>query len=379
MEKKKSPKLTIITFFIVFVLLVAVGLGAFYYINNKRGGRGGSEGDKKIPPEISLNLSSEKKDLESVEIEVNAYTDDEGGITSIILPDGQNVYVDKYSYSVNTNGTYSFSAVGKNGLITEKSIEVTNIKTISAKDPYIPNGFHHIDPSTIDSGYVIEDDVGNQFVWVPVENGQVSRSTSDPIYSEDSNSGSGLINSAARYYGFYIARFEASAYEIGEDGFVAASLPDKAPWTNLNNKQAEDASVAMSTVFRYGDNYDTQLVNSYAWDTTLAWLNKRVKNYSTSLNYGNYTGTIRNTGQTETDIINNICDMSGNVREWTTETNTESTQTKKSNNKEQIILVNRVVRGGSANLNKSAASRTGYNEELMDEYWGFRTVLYKKD
>ena len=380
MEKKKSPKLTIITFFIIFVLLIAVGFGAYCFINYKSQKKGGNEGDNKIPPEISLNLSSEKKDLESVEIEVKAYTDDDGGITSIILPDGQNVFVDSYSYSVNTNGTYSFSAVGKNGLITEKSIEVTNIKTISAKDPYIPNGFHHIEPSTIDSGYVIEDDVGNQFVWVPVENGQVSRNTSDPIYAEESNSGSGLINSAARYYGFYIARFEASAYEIGEEGAVAASLPDKAPWTNLSNKQAEEASVAMSTVFRYGDNYDTQLVNSYAWDTTLAWLNKRVKNYSTSLNYGNYTGTIRNTGQTETDVINNICDMSGNVREWTTETNTENTKTKKSDDeRKKVIIINKVVRGGSANLNKSATSRTGYNEELMDEYWGFRTVLYKKD
>ncbi|MBR3720428.1 MAG: hypothetical protein IKN09_01650, partial [Clostridia bacterium] len=158
MEKKKSPKLTIITFFIIFVLLIAVGLGVFYYINNKGGKHGGNEEDNRIPPEISLNLSSEKKDLERVEIEVKAYTDDEGGITSIILPDGQNVFVDNYSYSVNTNGTYSFSVVGKNGLITEKSIEVTNIKTISAKDPYIPNGFHHIDPSNIDTGYVIEDD-----------------------------------------------------------------------------------------------------------------------------------------------------------------------------------------------------------------------------
>ena len=103
-------------------------------------------------------------------------------------------------------------------------------------------------------------------------------------------------------------------------------------------------------------------------------------NYSTSLNYGNYTGTIRNTGQTETDVINNICDMSGNVREWTTETNTENTKTKKSDDdRKKVIIINKVVRGGSANLNKSATSRTGYNEELMDEYWGFRTVLYKKD
>ena len=134
----------------------------------------------------------------------------------------------------------------------------------------------------------------------------------------------------------------------------------------------------MSTVFRYGDNYDTQLINSYAWDTTLAWLNKRVKNYSSSLNYGNYTGTVRNTGQTETDIINNICDMSGNVREWTTETNTEAKVPQKRGD-DEIIIINKVVRGGSANLNKNATSRTGYNQELTDDYWGFRAILYKKD
>ena len=130
----------------------------------------------------------------------------------------------------------------------------------------------------------------------------------------------------------------------------------------------------MSTVFRYGDNYDTQLVNSYAWDTTLAWLNKRVKNYSTSLNYGNYTGTIRNTGQTETDVINNICDMSGNVREWTTEIY-KSASEKKDNSKENVMY--RVVRGGAASLSKTPKSHIGYTEVTSDTYWGFRTILYK--
>ena len=379
MKNKKSPKLTIVSFLIIFIMLALIAFGAYYYFKIYKKSPEKPSGESKIVPEISLNLSSEKKDLESVDILVEGFTDDEEGITSIILPDGQNVYVSEYSYTVNTNGTYSFSVVGKNGMITQDSIEVTNIKTISAKDPYIPNGFHHIEGSYIDSGYVIEDDVGNQFVWVPVENGQVSRNTNDSIYEEESNSASGLINSAARYYGFYVARFESSAYEIGDGGVVAASLPNVAPWTGINNKEAEDACIAMSTVFRYGDNYDTQLINSYAWDTTLAWLNKRVKNYSSSLNYGNYTGTIKNTGQTETDIINNICDMSGNVREWTTETNTEGKATQKKGSNKEIVIINKVVRGGSANLNKNATSRTGYNQELADEYWGFRAVLYKKD
>lgn len=379
MNNKKSPKLTIITFIIVFIVLVAIVFGAYIIINKKNQSQPNTGTEEGIAPEIILNLSSEKKDLESVDIEISTHTADEEGVASIILPDGESVFVSDYKYTVDANGTYTFGVVGKNGMRAEKSIEVSNIKVVSAKDPYIPNGFHHIEGSNIDNGFVIEDDIGNQFVWVPVEKGQVVRNTNDSIYSEESNSASGLINSAARYYGFYIARFEASEYRIGDEGSVAASLPNVAPWTNLNNKQAEEACLGMATVFRYGDNYDTQLINSYAWDTTLTWLNKRVKGFSTSLNYGNYTGTIKNTGQTDTDIVNNICDLCGNVREWTTEVNTESQQKKKDNRDKEIIIINKVVRGGSANLNKNAISRTGYSEELSDDFWGFRTILYKKD
>ena len=300
MNNKKSPKLTIITFIIVFIVLVAIVFGAYIIINKRNQSQPNTGTEEGIAPEIILNLSSEKKDLESVDIEISTHTADEEGVASIILPDGESVFVSDYN-------------------------------------------------------------------------------TNDSIYSEESNSASGLINSAARYYGFYIARFEASEYRIGDEGSVAASLPNVAPWTNLNNKQAEEACLGMATVFRYGDNYDTQLINSYAWDTTLAWLNKRVKGFSTSLNYGNYTGTIKNTGQTDTDIVNNICDLCGNVREWTTEVNTESQQKKKDNRDKEIIIINKVVRGGSANLNKNAISRTGYSEELSDDFWGFRTILYKKD
>ena len=43
------------------------------------------------------------------------------------------------------------------------------------------------------------------------------------------------------------------------------------------------------------------------------------------------------------------------------------------------MVENKVLRGGSANLNKSASSRTAYSQELKDEYWGFRPILFKKD
>ena len=74
--------------------------------------------------------------------------------------------------------------------------------------------------------------------------------------------------------------------------------------------------------------------------------------------------------------------LAGNVREWTTEeyapinsSTGKKTTTKKNNSTDTVR--NRVVRGGSANLNKIANSRNGYPEDLTDEYWGFRMVLYE--
>ena len=42
---------------------------------------------------------------------------------------------------------------------------------------------------------------------------------------------------------------------------------------------------------------------------------------------------------------------------------------------ENVML--RVVRVGSAKLNRTAAAYTAYAENTSETYWGFRTVLYK--
>ena len=39
-------------------------------------------------------------------------------------------------------------------------------------EPPIPSGFTHVDGTEINSGYVIQDEDGNQFVWVPVDKNQ---------------------------------------------------------------------------------------------------------------------------------------------------------------------------------------------------------------
>ena len=38
----------------------------------------------------------------------------------------------------------------------------------------------------------------------------------------------------------------------------------------------------------------------------------------------------------------------------------------------------RVIRGGSAIIEKSAESHIVYPDTMTDTYWGFRVVLYKK-
>jgi formylglycine-generating enzyme required for sulfatase activity len=196
---------------------------------------------------------------------------------------------------------------------------------------------------------------------------------------QESNTASELVNSVAKYYGFYIARFEASSYEVNGKK-VATSLSGRIPWTNVTFIEANQAANDMSVAFNYEDGIKTAIANSYAIDTTLEWINESVENYSTNTSYGNYSGTILPTGQTKSDIVNNICDLAGNVREWTTEIDksaTNSTSNKKTETTDANSITKRIVRGGSANLSRTASARTGNSENLSDEYWGFRVVLYK--
>lgn len=383
MKDNKFLPVIIAILCIALVAIVIFGITLFSKDKDGKGNKGGILGgdDEIITPVIDLSLNTDEEDQEEVTIEVTATTDDEDGIEYIELPDKTKVYAETKEYTVTENGKYKFKAVGVNGGESSLSIEVTNIREISSNNPYMPEGFEYVS-GDVDTGYVIQDSFGNQYVWVPVPSGILTRSTMMSTDYEESNSyATALVNSVAKNYGFYIARFEASVYEA--DGKkVAASVAEKMPWTDINFRDAESAAAGSAEAFGYED-VATSLVSSYAWDTTLDWIDKSVTNYSTNTSYGNYSGTIYTTGSTESDQMNYICDLAGNVREWTTEeyspitssTGKKTTSSKKNNTPD--TATNRVVRGGSANLNKIANSRNGYPEDLTDEYWGFRVVLYK--
>ena len=67
----------------------------------------------------------------------------------------------------------------------------------------------------------------------------------------------------------------------------------------------------------YNTNVNSDLINSYAWDTAIIFIQEMEDNDYSIKKDGN--GTLRNTGETG-DKVCNIFDMRGNLSEFTTET-----------------------------------------------------------
>ena len=355
-----------------------------------------------IEPEIELEYRTEGG---TTTIYVTASIDGDNSISSITLPAGEIIERDTAEFEVEEAGEYEFKVTASNGVSVTKSISIDDPDKITAENPYIPDGFTHVSGTEVETGFIIEDEIGNQYVWVPVESGILTRNTDgNSQYEESDSTATGLYNSVAKYYGFYIARYEASQIRYRGTETVA-SVEGVLPWSNITYTEAYDVSRDVSNAYGYTD-VRTALVNSYAWDSALEWMDESQRNYSSNTSYGNYSGTILETGKTENDEVNSICDMAGNIREWTTEiyhpeivsgnsndidenevenVEEESDEDLEENTDENNVTnsagntsaIYRVIRGGSANINKVASSHIGQVENLSDSYWGFRIILYK--
>ena len=348
-----------------------------------------------------LNLKDLKENLKNQEI---LYTDS-----------------DEFPLEVTVNGEKK--KIDANGNVTVKLESVADSKTkgtvfndtTTLEDTYgnqvkIPKGFKIADDSATDvtGGIVIEDatytnTIGSQFVWIPVgtgenaikkaNNGTVDIKLSRYTFANDgtptdqgdniiesyyqelaiSESGNetaknieGFKTSASSNHGYYIGRYEAG--KTGDNGFVVCKSGQEV-WNNVTQPKASELSKNM-----YGSEskVTSDLINSYAWDTAIVFIQK-CGTESNSLTYSRTIGCSTDLQTTGTTILDatkkvdkqcNIFDMTGNCREWTTETS-------------NYFYGSCVLRGGNySNSSTYTSYRISYNTSTVSIYESFRPLLY---
>ena len=177
-----------------------------------------------------------------------------------------------------------------------------------------------------------------------------------------------FIDSVKANGGYYIARYEAS-YGIDKkvnskvsSSYSTTTAPTKegALWNFITQIDAATASRELYTTAT------TDLMNSYAWDTALVYIQEFSED--TDYSYQNSKNTVlSNTGKNGDEICK-INDMASNTREWTTEY---------SNNILNSMANPCNIRGGYSYSSNSYTSYRDYNYASSTSiYYTFRTTLY---
>lgn len=239
-----------------------------------------------------------------------------------------------------------------------------NVQNYSYNNPIVPEGFKKVETSTAswnlennipvgwNNGLVIEDEIGNQFVWIPVNlNGlpylEYRIDVDAPYLFNNDN----LDSTIKKYGGFYIARYEAGVPEsiqsistnIGEETNNIEGIPvskkQARVWNFISYENAEKNARKMYS----SEQVQSDLISLEQAVWVLKWLNESGYDvYSDSTSWGNYSNNIftftgeysgdygrnyqygenmsktyRNiitsTGICETNVANNIYDLAGNV------------------------------------------------------------------
>lgn len=255
-------------------------------------------------------------------------------------------------------------------------------------NPPIPEDWLYVEGKW-NSGYVIQDFDGNQFVWVPVgfldSNGTLDgihfsekfgrRNYLDDEFSDvkfNEKLDDELLKqweSVKKYGGFYISRYNISQNKETGD---AQSVKGEIPWTNINWHDAME----VAKDFGSGASVNSHLPFGAEYDSILEWFIKsgartEEEVVRKSNEWGNFWNNknpiieVVKTGTHEKWSTMHICDFAGNVAEWTQEMNESSY---------------RVIRGGYDEYgNDYPVAYRDFcypNRDFFDI--GFRAALYIK-
>lgn len=248
----------------------------------------------------------------------------------------------KYENTMTSTTIPSNPSTGPNGkpLVTVLTARQTN--TVIAEDELgkqvvVPADFKvRADlAKKVDEGIVIEDKLGNQFVWVPVDGKTIKyeqdksyngaddkehyyyhEETNKTVIYDDWEDNDRNSQSVATYGGFYIARYEAGIpisadfyptnndmqYDDATKKNTTSVIPVSkkgVSWSCISQKNAE---IVSENMYKDSESVTSSLVDSYAWDTVCNYISEGKSNKSEYLRdsslYGNYyngTKTIKNT------------------------------------------------------------------------------------
>lgn len=246
----------------------------------------------------------------------------------------------------------------------------------SEKAISIPDGFTYLE-GDIESGYVIQDGNGNEFVWIPVT--KLSRYDFEQNVFVDGDEAIGRFyygegnersienpkidafkRSVQKYNGFYVSRYEigdasSDSYRTKNQKGIVVSKKNQIPY----NYVSRDEAFLLCQGYSTNEKVVSALMNSYAYDAMMQYIGEEY--------WEKEKNTHQSLGKTGVECVKNIYDLSGNVAEWTTEY---------SSNAFYEHYEDCVIRGGSfADFESSPVSRMSM-DNIESEYIGFRMILY---
>ena len=299
-----------------------------------------------------------------------------------------------------------FSEITDGATVRSESVKdewKKSIKEVIDEDVPIPKGFEYL-TGTKDTGVVIQDEKGNEFVWIPANLDTYVKDNNFPalqgftpnrLYERSLPSDIVENKDVEKYGGFYIGRYEAgvpdnqttidgkSSSTSNVEG-IPVSKKGAIVWTYINYTNAKKNAENMIV----NEYVQTGLLTGKAWDTTCHWIEDSLSsiNASASLKdsryYGNYfyslspanvsgCGRKQVAGYSDKWMVKNIYDLAGNVEEWTNEASKDAGNTV------------RIVRGGSkstyGNNHPISYRYIGYEkDDYLNDIYGFRVRLYIK-
>lgn len=362
---------------------------------------------------ILLNLNKNKKNDENLQIE---------NVTNEVINEPLEENYDKYDEGIVKTELPKIEI----GIIAQENSTIDG-RIPSFYNPVIPKGFKAItnkEDSTIDInatwgeqnaylyGLVIEDGNQNQFVWIPVENMDLFKTTDwqkneaketiDSTYVEPTDEIKDdyykMYYKVKKYGGFYVGRYETGDIDSQSTRTEVKNSDNIGIRKNLVvynyvpfnistiNKREITGAKELAKKFEENNLYETvtaSVMYGVQWDSMLRFIKSDANNVNDSITWGNYPVSILEfkdalgntyqkkntdvyllrTGSSEQTKTKNIYDIAGNVAEWTMET------TKNNVN---------IARGGSyvSAIGQLAASRYAYQNNVANNSIGFRISLY---